>query len=71
MQRRPIQIGDNNDSFAIVTAGLKEGDQVVLNPASFASEEEDDPLKKYQDKQDEETKTQETDPADDTSSGTS
>ena len=71
MQRRPIKIGDNNDSFAIVTAGLKEGDQVVLNPASFASEEEDDPLKKYQDKQDEETKTQETDPADDTSSGTS
>ena len=71
MQRRPIKIGDNNDSFAIVTAGLKEGDQVVLNPASFASEEEDDPLKKYQDKQDEETQTQETDPADDTSSATS
>ncbi|HAA69235.1 MAG TPA: hypothetical protein DCE55_08855 [Planctomycetaceae bacterium] len=71
MQRRPIKIGDNNDSFAIVTAGLKEGDQVILNPASFASEEEDDPLKKYQDKQDEETQTQETDPADDTSSATS
>ena len=50
VQRRPLQLGDNNDSFVIVTAGLKEGDQVILNPATFATEE-DDPLKKYQDKQ--------------------
>ncbi|MEE3373072.1 MAG: TolC family protein [Planctomycetota bacterium] len=66
VQRRPIQLGDNNDAFVIVTAGLKEGDQVVLNPAGFTDEEEDDRLKKFQDKQDEEANAQETDPAQET-----
>lgn len=66
VQRRPLQLGDNNASFVIVTAGLKEGDQVVLNPASFANEEEDDPLKKYEEKQDK-AKAQETKPAADAS----
>ncbi|HAA48844.1 MAG TPA: hypothetical protein DCE43_03945, partial [Planctomycetaceae bacterium] len=65
VQRRPIQLGDNNDSFVIVTAGLKEGDQVILNPAGFTDEEEDDPLKQDQDKQ-EAAIVQETDPAQDT-----
>ena len=62
VQRRPIQLGDSNDTFVIVTAGLKEGDQVALNPAKFASDEGDDPLKKYQEKQDQKAKSQETDP---------
>ena len=34
-QRRKIKLGDSNDVFTVVEAGLKEGDQVVLNPFAF------------------------------------
>ena len=34
-QRRPIVLGDSNDVFTIVEQGLKEGDEVVLNPLAF------------------------------------
>ena len=36
-KRRSLELGDTNDVFTIVQAGLKEGDRVVLNP--FALEE--------------------------------
>ena len=32
-ERRSLQLGDGNDVFVIVEAGLQEGDQVVLDPA--------------------------------------
>jgi HlyD family secretion protein len=38
VNRRPIQLGDTNDEFTIVTAGLKEGDEVVLNPTAFVDD---------------------------------
>lgn len=36
--RRTLQLGDSNDVFIVVTAGLKEGDEVVLNPTAFIEE---------------------------------
>ena len=36
-EQRCLQLGDTNDRFTVVEAGLKEGDEVVLNP--FAIEE--------------------------------
>jgi multidrug efflux pump subunit AcrA (membrane-fusion protein) len=37
-QRRPLRLGDTNDAFIVVKAGLKERDEVVLNPMSFVEE---------------------------------
>lgn len=37
IRRRRIELGDSNDVFTIVKQGLKEGDQVALNPAAFES----------------------------------
>ena len=34
-QRRSLQLGDTNDVFTVVKAGLQEGDEVVLNPLAF------------------------------------
>ena len=34
-RRRRLELGDSNDVFTIVAAGLKEGDEVVLNPLAF------------------------------------
>jgi multidrug efflux pump subunit AcrA (membrane-fusion protein) len=34
-QRRTLKLGDSNDVFTVVEAGLKEGDEVVLNPLAF------------------------------------
>jgi multidrug efflux pump subunit AcrA (membrane-fusion protein) len=34
-QRRMLGLGDSNDVFTVVEKGLKEGDQVVLNPLAF------------------------------------
>jgi len=39
-QRRSLQVGDSNDAFVVVQAGLEEGDQVVLNPTTFFKEAE-------------------------------
>ena len=44
-QRRSLQLGDSNNQFIIVEAGLKEGDQVVLNPIAFIEEAQTDALK--------------------------
>ena len=38
VQKRPIQVGDTNDEFIIVKSGIKEGDEVVLNPLAFVDE---------------------------------
>ena len=38
LERRPIQLGDGNDVFIIVKAGLQAGDEVVLNPRAFVEE---------------------------------
>lgn len=37
-QRHSLQLGDSNDEFIVVEAGLNEGDQVVLNPIAFIEE---------------------------------
>ncbi|MCP4786614.1 MAG: HlyD family efflux transporter periplasmic adaptor subunit [Fuerstiella sp.] len=37
-QQRDLQLGDGNDVFVVVEAGLQEGDQVVLNPAALIEE---------------------------------
>jgi len=34
-QRRPLKLGDTNEVFTVVAAGLKEGDEVVLNPLAL------------------------------------
>ncbi|MEO1614750.1 MAG: hypothetical protein AAFV88_02810 [Planctomycetota bacterium] len=41
-QRRLIELGDSNDVFIEVNAGLKEGDEVVLNPTALIREAEAD-----------------------------
>ncbi|MHC4310704.1 MAG: hypothetical protein ACYSSN_12255, partial [Planctomycetota bacterium] len=37
--RRSLKLGDTNDVFTVVKAGLKEGDKVVLNPLAFEEEQ--------------------------------
>jgi len=44
-QRRRVRLGDNDEAFVIVKAGLKEGDQVLLNPLAFATEAQMEVLK--------------------------
>ena len=36
--RRPLKLGDSNDVFIEVKAGLKEGDEVVLNPTVYVDD---------------------------------
>ncbi|GAB5403491.1 MAG: efflux RND transporter periplasmic adaptor subunit [Aureliella sp.] len=36
--QRLIEIGDTNDEFNVVVAGLKEGEEVALNPTAFVDE---------------------------------
>jgi multidrug efflux pump subunit AcrA (membrane-fusion protein) len=42
--RRALQLGDSNDSFIVVKAGLKEGEEVVLNAQAFMDELQDGDL---------------------------
>ena len=44
-RRRSLRLGDSNDVFIIVEAGLQEGDEVVLNPTAFVEEAQDDATK--------------------------
>ena len=44
-QRRTLELGDSNDVFMVVQAGLEEGEQVVLNPLAFVDEAQDEALK--------------------------
>ena len=46
-QRRSLGLGDTNDSFIVVKSGLKEGDEVVLNPLAFIEEAQTDVLKPF------------------------
>ena len=43
--RRSLQLGDSNDVFIVVEAGLKEGDEVVLNPMAVIDEAQADALR--------------------------
>jgi len=43
--RRSLQLGDSNNQFILVEAGLKEGDEVMLNPLAFIEEAQTDALK--------------------------
>ncbi len=38
VQRRAIDLGDSNDEFTVVTSGLQEGEQVILNPLAHIDE---------------------------------
>lgn len=42
VKRRAISLGDSNDVFTIVKQGLKEGDQVVLNPSFYDGPDTED-----------------------------
>ncbi len=43
-QKRLIELGDSNDVFIEVLAGLNEGEEVILNPAALLKEAEEDAL---------------------------
>jgi len=47
-KRRSLRLGDTDDSFIIVKAGLKEGDEVVLNPLAFIEEAQLEVLKPFE-----------------------
>jgi len=46
-KRRSLKLGDTDDSFIIVKAGLKEGDDVALNPLAFIEEAQTEALKPF------------------------
>jgi len=50
VKRRSLVLGDTDDSFIVVTAGLKEGDEVVLNPLAFIDEAQNEVLKPFDEK---------------------
>ena len=54
VKRRLLQLGDSNDVFIVVKAGLQEGEEVILNPIAFIEEAKTDALTTLQ-----ETKEQE------------
>jgi hypothetical protein len=43
-EKRLIELGDSNDVFIEVLAGLKEGEEVILNPTALLEEAEEDAL---------------------------
>jgi hypothetical protein len=45
IQRRTIQLSGSDDEFTVVTAGLVEGDEVVLNPLAYLDEAQQAALK--------------------------
>ena len=45
MQRRRLDLGDSNDQFIVVNGGVKEGDEVVLNPRAVIQDAQIDALK--------------------------
>lgn len=44
IQRRALQLGASNDVFTVVEAGLREGDEVVLNTTPFVGDNVDEGL---------------------------
>jgi len=49
-KRRPLELGGTNDVFMVVKAGLKEGDEVMLNPLAFMEEAQKDALKTFEER---------------------
>jgi HlyD family secretion protein len=49
--RRALQLGDSNDSFIVVKAGLKEGDEVVLNAQALMDDIQDEQMKSIENNQ--------------------
>jgi HlyD family secretion protein len=47
--RRILELGDSNDVFIVVKAGLKEGEEVILNPIAFIEEAQQDALATLED----------------------
>ncbi len=45
VERRSLGLGDTDDSFIVVESGLKEGDEVVLNPLAVIEEAQTEVLK--------------------------
>jgi len=45
MKRRSLKLGNTDDSFIVVKAGVKEGEEVVLNPLAFIEEAQNEVLK--------------------------
>ena len=45
VRRRSLRLGDTNDVFIVVEVGLKQGDEVVLNPLAFIEEAQADAAK--------------------------
>ena len=35
LERRLLQLGDTDDTFIVVEAGLQEGEEVVINPLAY------------------------------------
>jgi len=48
-KRRLLQLRDSNDVFIVVEGGIKEGEQVVLNPIAFIDEAKQDALHALED----------------------
>ncbi len=48
-ERRLIELGDTDDVFVIIKEGLKEGDEVILNPLAFVEEAQEEVLKPLED----------------------
>ena len=46
-KRRSLKLGDTNDAFIVVKAGLKEGDEVVLDPLASIEEAQTEVLKPF------------------------
>ena len=46
-KRRVLKLGDTDDSFIIVEAGVKQGDEVVLNPLAMIEEAQGTVLKPF------------------------
>ncbi len=47
MQRRKLDLGDSDDQFLVVNGGVKEGDEVVLNPIAYIEEAQAEALKPF------------------------
>ena len=47
VRRRQLQLGDTDDEFVVVEAGVEEGDEVVLNPVAFIEEAQSVVLKPF------------------------
>lgn len=45
LEKRLIQLGDSNDVFIVVTGGIAEGEEVVLNPLAHIDEAQRDALR--------------------------